>query len=124
MTIFRADERRAIHLSDRDVSLLRSLLLCQLAEHADQAAGCRATVDDLTLHQRSDSMIERDIAQVSASHFETIVQEVKAALARLDDGSYGVCEHCDGPIPYDRLEAIPEARRCVRCSDSTAGRLT
>ena len=39
--------------------------------------------------------------------------EVDAALARLDDGSYGRCEVCGEPVPPARLEARPTARTCV-----------
>ena len=40
---------------------------------------------------------------------------VDAALARVDDGSYGVCERCGQPIAPARLEARPTARTCVSC---------
>ena len=39
--------------------------------------------------------------------------EVDAALARLDDGSYGRCEVCGEPVAPARLEARPTARTCV-----------
>lgn len=42
--------------------------------------------------------------------------EIDAALARLDTGSYGVCERCDGPIGEGRLEARPVARLCITCA--------
>jgi RNA polymerase-binding protein DksA len=42
--------------------------------------------------------------------------EIDAALARLEDGTYGVCERCGGQIPPARLEARPIARLCVSCA--------
>ena len=39
-----------------------------------------------------------------------------AAIGRLDDGSYGVCEGCGLPIAPARLEARPSARRCITCA--------
>jgi DnaK suppressor protein len=42
-------------------------------------------------------------------------QQVVAALARLDDGSYGTCVDCGNPMPEERLDARPEAARCVSC---------
>ena len=39
--------------------------------------------------------------------------QVLAALARLDDGTYGTCVDCGQPIPDARLEVRPEAARCV-----------
>jgi DnaK suppressor protein len=37
------------------------------------------------------------------------------ALRRLDDGSYGMCVDCGSSVPENRLEAKPEAARCVKC---------
>jgi RNA polymerase-binding transcription factor DksA len=41
---------------------------------------------------------------------------VEAALARLAEGTYGVCEVCHRPIAPERLEAIPWAATCVSCA--------
>jgi DnaK suppressor protein len=42
-------------------------------------------------------------------------RSVLAALQRMDDGSYGLCTDCGRPVPAGRLEARPEAARCVQC---------
>ena len=41
--------------------------------------------------------------------------EVLGALHRIDDGSYGTCVDCGQRVPEGRLEAKPEAARCVAC---------
>ena len=41
--------------------------------------------------------------------------EVLDALARIDAGKYGTCADCGKPVPEGRLEAKPEAARCVAC---------
>jgi DnaK suppressor protein len=46
-----------------------------------------------------------------------LVEEIQAALGRIDDGTYGDCEVCGEPINPARLEALPVARRCVRCQE-------
>jgi len=38
------------------------------------------------------------------------------ALARVDAGTYGVCERCGGPIGDERLAALPSTRRCIACA--------
>ena len=43
------------------------------------------------------------------------LREIDAAMARLAEGRYGVCERCGRPIAAERLEARPVARTCVRC---------
>ena len=44
------------------------------------------------------------------------LNQIDAAIARIDDGSYGRCETCDGKLSKARLEAIPYAAQCVRCA--------
>ncbi len=45
---------------------------------------------------------------------QSLLSEVRAALKRIDDGSYGSCVVDGEPIPEKRLEAIPWAARCVK----------
>jgi phage/conjugal plasmid C-4 type zinc finger TraR family protein len=47
---------------------------------------------------------------------------VLAALARIDDNSYGQCVDCGNEIPEGRLEARPDAARCVACQAKYAKR--
>ena len=54
---------------------------------------------------------EKDFAVLETMQQE--LQEIEAAFARLDDGSYGSCETCGKPIGEDRLQARPTARLCV-----------
>ncbi len=44
------------------------------------------------------------------------LDEVEAALRRIDEGNYGRCEACGGPMGLQRIRAIPEARFCLSCS--------
>jgi DnaK suppressor protein len=58
-------------------------------------------ITDLTIQETG-----RDIEEL---------RDIEAALARIADGSYGVCESCAGEIDYRRLEAQPTAVRCIAC---------
>jgi RNA polymerase-binding transcription factor DksA len=118
MTTYRAETRTPDHLSDEALALLRGLLLCQLVEHAELAAECRGTVDELTGQADTDSLIEREIAEASATHYDTVGRETGDALRRMDEGTYGWCQQCSAPIPFERLDAIPHARLCVSCPDA------
>lgn len=46
------------------------------------------------------------------------VAQIEAALLRLDDGTYGVCERCEGRIAGARMEALPTATTCVDCASA------
>lgn len=56
----------------------------------------------------------RDVAQ----HDRLIhrVEAIDVALARFEQGEYGVCEHCGHGIPFERLEALPYTTVCTECS--------
>ncbi len=46
---------------------------------------------------------------------EREIREIDAALKRIEEGDYGVCENCEKPIKAARLKAIPNARLCIKC---------
>jgi RNA polymerase-binding transcription factor DksA len=45
--------------------------------------------------------------------------EIDAALLRIEQGRFGACQNCGGPLGLQRLRALPEARYCVACSGTT-----
>jgi DnaK suppressor protein len=49
---------------------------------------------------------------------ETGLDRIERALAKLDEGTYGVCDGCGGPIAEKRLEAMPDSVLCVACAAS------
>jgi RNA polymerase-binding protein DksA len=65
--------------------------------------------------------IEAD-AQVLAAERD-ILSRVDAALARIDDGSFGQCQRCGQEISDQRLQAIPYADRCIDCAQVEDGEL-
>jgi len=56
-----------------------------------------------------------DVAMVVRESQE--LQHIEAALARIDDGSYGNCADCDSEIARPRLKAYPMATRCLACQE-------
>lgn len=80
--------------------------------------------DDLSLEKipsdagdRSEADLETDTTISMAQRHAGQLQEIDAALARIADGSYGVCEECGGNIGAARLEAQPIARLCIACQE-------
>jgi RNA polymerase-binding protein DksA len=51
---------------------------------------------------------------------QAVYQEVLAALARMEEGTFGKCERCGQDIPIERLEALPTARLCLSCKQATS----
>lgn len=86
------------------------------------AASLDTNADDE--HDPEGATIAFERSQVDAVLRQTRghLAEVEAALARVDVGTYGVCEVCGQPIGEGRLEARPTARTCIACA--TSGRAT
>lgn len=49
---------------------------------------------------------------------EQLTRQVREAIARLDAGTFGVCENCDQEIARERLQAMPFVRHCVVCAEA------
>jgi DnaK suppressor protein len=47
-----------------------------------------------------------------------LLTKIDEALGRIDDGTYGVCEECGGPIGVERLKARPVTTLCIECKSS------
>jgi DnaK suppressor protein len=77
----------------------------QLEELAAEAAEAMATADQNRLQ----------VTRVLTLAAEAALSEIDAALQRLEDGSYGVCERCAEPIPWERLEVLPMSGLCTPC---------
>ena len=51
--------------------------------------------------------------------FEDTLQQVEAALQRIDQGIYGVCSQCGENISPERLMALPYAENCIACQEQS-----
>ena len=52
---------------------------------------------------------------------EETLEEIEAALERIEDGVYGSCVECGGKIPKTRLNALPYTPHCVKCKSKLEG---
>ena len=48
---------------------------------------------------------------------KTFLKKIDHALAKIDEGTFGICEECGEPISLKRLEARPETTLCIRCKE-------
>ena len=48
---------------------------------------------------------------------KTFLKKIDYALAKIEQGSFGICEQCEEPISLKRLEARPETTLCIRCKE-------
>ena len=105
--------------SDRLV-LFRQLLLsrlrsieatfgARLGELVDQRDALADTTDIAS--EESD----RDMTLRMHDHERKLVDEIRAAIRRIDEGDYGICENCGDDIGEKRLLARPVATHCIDC---------
>ena len=59
----------------------------------------------------------RDLEFALDAHDTAEIAAINAALQRISDGSYGECMDCGTPIAEARLNAAPEAARCIQCQE-------
>jgi RNA polymerase-binding transcription factor DksA len=100
----------------------------RLRQAEEQRAALLAAIDQMRTarsltsaddeHDPEGSTVSLDQARDDALlvRTEQTLAELAAARDRLATGRYGVCEHCDRPVPAARLLARPEARLCVPCA--------
>ena len=61
----------------------------------------------------------RDLAVETRGRIAERISRITAAIERVDEGTYGVCERCGEAIQAARLDAIPEAELCRDCQEVT-----
>ncbi len=65
---------------------------------------------------RMDAMQAQAMSQESARRREIMLRKIAAAIARLDNGSFGLCQNCESPIHPKRLEFDPTVLLCIDCA--------
>lgn len=104
----RLERMRAELLADRE-----NLPVSEDAEVADYGPGQHYADDGTNTFIRARN-------QALHGNADDLVDRIDAALARLDEGTYGVCERCGRPIAEERLEALPYATTCIECARAIA----
>jgi DnaK suppressor protein len=113
---------RCALLARREV-LLSELTLRQGGESRVQHARdvLQQDADDAVAHGA-----DREVDLALTDHERHELAEIGAALQRLASGDYGVCIDCGTDIGFERLQALPQALRCVACEsvrESRGGKL-
>ncbi|MGH9102392.1 MAG: TraR/DksA family transcriptional regulator [Acidimicrobiales bacterium] len=123
-------------LSEKElVSLQRSALLAERAAYMEQAEALKAEADSLAQEaepgdvqfdeesgEGGTTTVDRERDLALSAQARATVDEIDHALAKIDAGSYGLCESCRRPIVRARLAALPYARLCVACKSGGLSR--
>ena len=91
-----------------------------LADEALRARGGEASggLSNAPLHMADlgTDNFEQEFTLNLLQNQEQALTEIDEALERIKQGSFGLCEECQEPIPKARLQALPYARHCVACA--------
>jgi RNA polymerase-binding protein DksA len=72
------------------------------------------TTDD-HLAETATATLDREIDYTLEENSENVLSSIDGALARIEQGTYGICVTCGKPISQERLAAIPWATQCIDC---------
>jgi RNA polymerase-binding transcription factor DksA len=110
------------------MSSVRTLTTAQIKDLEAELRSERLRLERLVRSQRSDNLTDDDgqSAYDASSNdggagiglttqANVRLEAVDAALARLADGTYGICSGCNEPMPFGRLIVMPESALCMAC---------
>ena len=92
-------------------------------KQAELSAGLRNR-EDIAIEKTPDAIDEvqlageRELAIRNLDRESSLLRNVRGALARMADGSYGICMHCEEEIKPKRLDAVPWTKFCIRCQEA------
>jgi DnaK suppressor protein len=66
--------------------------------------------------------LDKEILFELSGNAHNTIEQIEAALRKMDKGIYGVCEYCRQPIPKKRIKALPFARYCINCQHTNEHR--
>lgn len=112
-------------IEERKVALeaRREELRKELATSADQVAENDYDAKFIDLGDKDDenaaevAMFEKNLSMEKT--LELSLYNANKALKKIEEGNYGLCEKCSGPINPERLEAFPSATACMKCKEKS-----
>jgi DnaK suppressor protein len=105
----KAEEMRAILLKLKEEALeeIGKALKTGSEKSSDEPSG--------DIYDQASNERDRELLLLLGDREREKIRSIDEALARIDDGEYGICEDCEEEIPLGRLKAMPFARLCVKC---------
>jgi DnaK suppressor protein len=107
-------------MNKTDLEKYRAILEVKQSE---LSAGLRNR-EDIAIEKTPDALDEvqlageRELAIRNLDRESNLLRNVKGALARIADGSYGTCMHCEEDIKTKRLDAVPWTKYCIKCQEA------
>lgn len=107
--IEKADEMKAVLLK------LKEEALQEIGKSVKTGAEKPTDEPSGDIYDQASNERDRELLLLLSDREREKIRHIDEALARLDEGEYGICEDCEEEIPLGRLKAMPFARLCVKC---------
>jgi DnaK suppressor protein len=120
---------------DKFLQEQRALLLAERATYEQQAESLREEAEQLAAEMEPGDIqfdeesgeggtlnVERERDLALSAQARAAVEEIDKALAKIEQGTYGICEKCGEPIKKARLKALPYASLCISCKSGGLSR--
>ncbi len=95
--------------------------MTQMEDNALNKDHSKTTSMPINMAELGSDSSEQELTLSLLGSDKNALDQIEAAIVRIEDGSYGRCEECGGKIPRSRLEAIPYAAQCVQCASHREG---
>jgi len=104
--------------------LLRARLRGDISQMADAALnknGNRTSAMPIHMADIGSDASEQEFTLSLLENDEDTLGAIEIALEKIEEGTYGRCDECDGEITKQRLQAIPYTAHCIRCASQLQG---
>ncbi|MEQ8733594.1 MAG: TraR/DksA family transcriptional regulator [Rhodospirillaceae bacterium] len=102
-----------------EIQKIKAQLEAKLAELYERAEDIDADLSEPPDANWSENAVESENDEVLegvGALTMAEIQQIKQALAKIENGTYGICVKCDEKIAIKRLEALPYATTCIKCA--------
>jgi DnaK suppressor protein len=108
------------HTKQRELDIFRKTLRARQAELSDgrrsrEALAIETSADEFDRIQHAQ---ERDFAIGALDRESVRLREIRAALERIENGTFGICLNCEEEIGLKRLAAVPWTALCIACQEA------
>lgn len=96
----------------------QAVVMDDVGRHMNELASEREAISLRDVTDTKDASFASTVAGIRQAGLQREAEEIediRGALARIERGTYGLCIDCEQPIPEERLEAWPTAKRCRPC---------
>ena len=96
----------------RDLERQRAAILDETEEVLTNRPGLEAFPD---VSDQASAEVDQNFSMRIRDRERKLLKKIDEALERMNNATYGICEQCEGEIPYKRLKARPVTTLCIEC---------